>query len=735
MSLTSQNSKRNEDSVGHRILRNIDRIGRKIRSMLSLHAVQNPDDIDVVVLEERILYSGTPFPITDDGTVQDYSAVELPEELTEYLRSLADANAGLASESPLSVDHTSAPDASLLIHTDASNEHHDGVASRASSNPNELPNADHVAWFHADSAIEMLHGAVGTLANEVLGRQEPQAEMTSLAHTTESTSLHVDGDAFALTTAHHASDVELSPGQPWAVPSSSDDSSVPSLNPSDPAHPFDSHHAIAFVDANVDGYQDLIRQLNHDVEVVVLDAGTDGLVQITNLLHGRTGIESIYVFSHGTEGAFQVGSTWVNQFSLQWQADTFESWRSALTDNADILLYGCNVASTLDGQHFVENLAALTGADVAASEDRTGDQSYNANWKLEYATGSIESQFPNDYDAMVNWIHELAISTNGSATSAQSGGTTNLTWSHTISGGSNRELFVTMAIDAMGASVSGVTYGGVAMTQVGRTSGDHAVEIWKLANPTVGTANIVISLESNTAIEAGAIAYNGVDTTSATGTFAGASGTGTTSIVNVSSQTNDLVIGVTNWNGTPSDSTNGASQTTIWALTDTAHQSITATEAGAATVTMSSTVSTSAQWELGAVSIHAATLANSPDVVLLQSQPSSPQLITDVILIDSNLTDSDLLVGAATPGSQVFRYDSNVDSAHDVLSRVIAWAELSDTSIRTLSILSHGAAGGFELGNDWITDATLSSSSADWQQLSRLMVDGADINIFGYKHI
>ena len=74
---------------------------------------------------------------------------------------------------------------------------------------------------------------------------------------------------------------------------------------------------------------------------------------------------------------------------------------------------------------------------------------------------------------------------------------------------------------------------------------------------------------------------------------------------------------------------------------------------------------------------------------------------------------------------------ATVDSAHDVLSRVINWANLGEHQIGSLSILSHGAAGGFELGNEWITDASLASTASDWQQLSQYLTDDGRIEIFG----
>ena len=65
-----------------------------------------------------------------------------------------------------------------------------------------------------------------------------------------------------------------------------------------------------------------------------------------------------------------------------------------MTDSGDLLLYGCNVGAGASGQQFVESLAQLTGADVAASDDVTGGVAVGGDWELESVTGLIESVIP-----------------------------------------------------------------------------------------------------------------------------------------------------------------------------------------------------------------------------------------------------------------------------------------------------------------------------------------------------
>ncbi len=103
----------------------------------------------------------------------------------------------------------------------------------------------------------------------------------------------------------------------------------------------------------------------------------------------------------------------------------------------------------------------------------------------------------------------------------------------------------------------------------------------------------------------------------------------------------------------------------------------------------------------------------------------------NVVLLDSQLADSDALQSAIRSNVKTFVYDSRIDSAGDVLSRVNQWLDASDLTVQSLSILSHGAAGGFQLGSTWITDYSLCENETGWQELSRYFQDDAQIYIFG----
>ena len=149
---------------------------------------------------------------------------------------------------------------------------------------------------------------------------------------------------------------------------------------------------IVFIESNVADYQSLIKAIDPAKEVHVLDAATDGLTQMAQILAGRSAIDAIHVVSHGAEGAVQLGSVDLSEQTLQSRAVDLATIGAALNPDGDILLYGCNVAKGQAGVDFIGKLAQATGADVAASDDLTGNAARNGDWTLEYRAGHIEAQ-------------------------------------------------------------------------------------------------------------------------------------------------------------------------------------------------------------------------------------------------------------------------------------------------------------------------------------------------------
>lgn len=148
---------------------------------------------------------------------------------------------------------------------------------------------------------------------------------------------------------------------------------------------------IVFVDNQVKDYQQLVAQVRPGTEVIVLDKTRDGLQQIADALRGRSGIDAIHIIGHGAEGSMRLGSVELNAAALNARQAQLTQIGAALTEQGDILLYGCDIGANAKGAELLSRLAQLTHADVAASSDRTGAAARGGNWTLEAASGKIET--------------------------------------------------------------------------------------------------------------------------------------------------------------------------------------------------------------------------------------------------------------------------------------------------------------------------------------------------------
>lgn len=150
--------------------------------------------------------------------------------------------------------------------------------------------------------------------------------------------------------------------------------------------------SIVFIDSRVKDISQLSATFAAGTEWFVLNAQQEGLAQIATLMAGRSDISAVHVVSHGSAGVLQLGSTRLEADNLPTYLPTLNHIGSHLTHDADILFYGCDVASGYDGLAFIKQLAQATGADVAASTNRTGSTAQQADSVLEQHIGNIETE-------------------------------------------------------------------------------------------------------------------------------------------------------------------------------------------------------------------------------------------------------------------------------------------------------------------------------------------------------
>ena len=140
---------------------------------------------------------------------------------------------------------------------------------------------------------------------------------------------------------------------------------------------------IVFIDATVPDYQTLIDSAHPGTQVVLLDPSQDGIAQITAALQGGN-FSAVHIVSHGSEGSIQLGSSILNAETLETQyAASLQQWRESLTPDADILLYGCNVAADSQSDTRLGLKPQANSESRLKPTESTSNQSVSTDFRYE----------------------------------------------------------------------------------------------------------------------------------------------------------------------------------------------------------------------------------------------------------------------------------------------------------------------------------------------------------------
>ncbi|MEN0040353.1 MAG: Ig-like domain-containing protein [Pseudomonadota bacterium] len=181
---------------------------------------------------------------------------------------------------------------------------------------------------------------------------------------------------------------------------------TPPYLPQDERSDTGSGKQIAFVAADIPNAAELIGSLDPDIEVVLLNSASPGLSQISDALLLQSNVDAVHIFSHGSSGSLALGGPELTVETMaSLYANDLASIGGALSQHGDILIYGCDFAAGDAGQQAAQLLAQMTGADVAASDDLTGNANLGGDWDLEKTIGTVEARV---LTAGQQWIGTLS---------------------------------------------------------------------------------------------------------------------------------------------------------------------------------------------------------------------------------------------------------------------------------------------------------------------------------------
>ncbi|MEM8680538.1 MAG: DUF4347 domain-containing protein, partial [Planctomycetota bacterium] len=117
---------------------------------------------------------------------------------------------------------------------------------------------------------------------------------------------------------------------------------------------------VVFIDESVDQREDvelaLEARFGGRALIYTIDRSRDGIDQITDTLKHLEDVDAVHIVSHGSGGSVRLGNSQLTQDRLDGYAGSVAAWGGALNHGADVLFYGCDLASTESGRTLLESV-------------------------------------------------------------------------------------------------------------------------------------------------------------------------------------------------------------------------------------------------------------------------------------------------------------------------------------------------------------------------------------------
>lgn len=231
---------------------------------------------------------------------------------------------------------------------------------------------------------------------------------------------------------------------------------------------------LVIIDQAVPQKQLFFSQAQPGRDIVELNS-IEGLSGLLDILAQYQHLDAVHLVSHASPGTLQLGDEQISATELKAHPEAFAVINQAIKPSGDFLFYGCELGKEEAGDDFLEIMQQHTHADLAASDDLTGNTDLEGDWELEISRGDIEatpignSPALRDFTEVLQWSGTVDFETGG-----------NFTDTGNYSGGSSSDVSYTvggvysMTVDAYGVGIGTWAYAG---TQLSTGNGVSKVAI------------------------------------------------------------------------------------------------------------------------------------------------------------------------------------------------------------------------------------------------------------------
>lgn len=148
---------------------------------------------------------------------------------------------------------------------------------------------------------------------------------------------------------------------------------------------------VALIDAQIPDPGTLQNGIHPGIRSHLISDSEQGLDSLLAYLKAYPGLKVLHLIAHGGPGYLQLGGERIDAAALSTRRHEIALAAENLPAHAQVLIYGCDVAVGDEGAAFVQLLAQLLGASVAASTSPVGAADKGGDWHLDHATGPISA--------------------------------------------------------------------------------------------------------------------------------------------------------------------------------------------------------------------------------------------------------------------------------------------------------------------------------------------------------
>jgi hypothetical protein len=179
---------------------------------------------------------------------------------------------------------------------------------------------------------------------------------------------------------------------------------------------------LLIIDDAVPNKEAFYRSIKPGVAIARIASSAAGIHQLTSILSQHKNLAAVHIISHAEKGVLLLGNSRISAESFKADIKAFAAMNNAMQENADLLLYGCDLAATAAGEDILSVITNNTHVDVAASNNTTGAQALGGDWQLEIQQGQVNAGLPFSERAVKDFTAILGSYTAGSFCNPSNGG-------------------------------------------------------------------------------------------------------------------------------------------------------------------------------------------------------------------------------------------------------------------------------------------------------------------------